>query len=126
MTPFLTPFSPTFVRAGSAERALTGGGEAGYKIEMAAVGRRPVCCSASRSTRRIDKKETAMPRCYCRFVLALLVIVFAWWSVSWAKIALTVLGGLLAVLALVGTCCCSACKREIGKAEPGRQQQAAK
>lgn len=52
-----------------------------------------------------------MSRCWCRFVLAILVIVFAWWHVSWANIALTVLGALLAILALVGTCCCAA-KRE--------------
>jgi hypothetical protein len=41
-------------------------------------------------------------------VLAILVIVFAWLPVSWANIALTVLGALLAVSALVGTCCCAA------------------
>ena len=52
-----------------------------------------------------------MSRCWCRFVLAILVIVFAWWQVSWANIALTVLGALLAVLALTGACCCtSMCK----------------
>lgn len=33
-----------------------------------------------------------MSRCYCRVVLSILVIVFAWLSVSWANIALTVLG----------------------------------
>jgi len=44
-------------------------------------------------------------------VLAVLVIVFAWWQVSWANIALTVLGGLLALMALCGACCCtSVCK----------------
>ncbi|UCG59857.1 MAG: hypothetical protein JSU70_10115 [Phycisphaerales bacterium] len=52
-----------------------------------------------------------MSRCYCRLVLAILVIVFAWLSGLWAKIALTILGALLAILALVGTCCCAA-KRE--------------
>jgi hypothetical protein len=49
-----------------------------------------------------------MSRCYCRCVLAILVIVFAWLPVSWANIALTVLGAVLAILALVGTCCCTA------------------
>jgi hypothetical protein len=48
-----------------------------------------------------------MSRCYCRAVLAVLVIVFAWLPVSWAPIALTVLGGLLAVLTLGGICCCA-------------------
>ena len=56
----------------------------------------------------MSKKETKMSKCWCRFVLAILVIVFAWLPVSWANIALTVLGALLAALALVGTCCCSA------------------
>jgi MFS-type transporter involved in bile tolerance (Atg22 family) len=40
-------------------------------------------------------------------VLAILVIVFAWLSYSWSKYVLTILGALLAILALVGTCCCS-------------------
>ena len=53
-----------------------------------------------------------MSSCCCRFVLAILVIVFAWWSVSWAKIALTVLGALLAILALVGTCCCASMREK--------------
>ncbi len=52
-----------------------------------------------------------MSRCYCRAVLAVLVIVFAWLSVSWAPIVLTILGALLAVTALAGVCCCAA-KRE--------------
>ena len=53
-----------------------------------------------------------MNTCYCRVFLAILVIVFAWLPVSWANIALTVLGALLAVLAVLGTCCCSAKKEE--------------
>ena len=53
-----------------------------------------------------------MSRCWCRFVLAVLVIVFAWWHVSWANIALTVLGVLLAIMALVGTCCCASMREK--------------
>ena len=53
-----------------------------------------------------------MSRCWCRFVLAVLVIVFAWWHVSWANIALTVLGVLLAIMALVGTCCCTSMREK--------------
>jgi len=49
-----------------------------------------------------------MKACWCRFVLSLLVIVFAWWVVSWGKIALTIIGALLAILSLIGTCCCDA------------------
>ena len=48
-----------------------------------------------------------MKPCWCRFILAILVIVFAWWHVSWGNIVLTVLGALLAILALVGKCCCA-------------------
>ena len=48
-----------------------------------------------------------MKSCYCRLILALLVIVFAWWNVSWAAIALTVIGALLAIMALkYDNCCC--------------------
>lgn len=56
-----------------------------------------------------------MKPCFCRFILAVLVIVLAWWQPSWAKIALTVIGALLAILALINNkCCCrpSECKEE--------------
>ena len=59
----------------------------------------------------MSEKETKMPRCNCRAVLAVLVIVFAWVNVSWAPIALTVLGALLVGQSLAGVCCCAA-KRE--------------
>jgi hypothetical protein len=55
-----------------------------------------------------------MKSCYCRLILAFLVIVFAWWNVSWAPIALTVIGAILAIMALKNnTCCC--CKKEEDK-----------
>ena len=47
-------------------------------------------------------------QCWCRFILAVLVIVFAWLNVAWSNIALTIIGALLAILALTGTCCCAA------------------
>jgi hypothetical protein len=50
-------------------------------------------------------------------VLSILVIVFAWLAVSWANIALTVLGALLAIQALAGTCCCAARKEEKAASE---------
>ena len=56
--------------------------------------------------------EEKMAVCYCRFVFAVLVIVFAWWHVSWAPIALTVLGALLAILALKRDWCCRAKRQE--------------
>ena len=65
-----------------------------------------------------------MSPCWCRFVLAVLVIVFAWWQVSWGQYALTVLGGLLAVLALVGSCCCGS-KRVCANPEAEKEKKAA-
>ncbi len=57
-----------------------------------------------------------MKLCYCRFILALLVIVFAWWNVTWAPIALTVIGAILAIMALwFKKCFC--CKPEEEKKE---------
>lgn len=47
-----------------------------------------------------------MKLCFCRLILAILVIVLAWWNPSFAKIALTVIGALLAIFALTGACCC--------------------
>jgi len=49
-----------------------------------------------------------MSKCWCRFAMAVLVIVFAWLPYSWNKIAITILGVLLAIMALIGTCCCAA------------------
>jgi len=62
-----------------------------------------------------------MKPCWCRFILAILVIVFAWWHVSWGYIALTIIGVLLAILALVGWCCCRP-KCE-GKAEEKEEKE---
>jgi hypothetical protein len=61
-----------------------------------------------------------MSRCYCRAVLAALVIVFAWLTVSWANIVLTILGILLIAAALSGTCCCATMreKKEQSQASP--------
>jgi hypothetical protein len=47
-----------------------------------------------------------MKLCFCRLILALLVIVFAWWTVSWGQIALTIIGAILALMALSGDKCC--------------------
>ena len=53
-----------------------------------------------------------MNLCYCRIILAALVIVFAWLNVSWANIALTVIGALLVILALKNDFCCCRSKNE--------------
>ena len=63
-----------------------------------------------------------MKMCCCGFILAVLVIVFAWWDVSWAPIALTVLGVLLAIKALIGKCCCEMMCKDMCK-EPSDQPQ---
>lgn len=47
-----------------------------------------------------------MKLCFCRTILAILVIVFAWWHPGWERIALTVIGALLIILGLTGVCCC--------------------
>jgi hypothetical protein len=53
-----------------------------------------------------------MKFCLCRFVLAVLVIVFAWVIAPWSKIALTIVGVLLAILALKSDFCCMAKKQK--------------
>lgn len=59
-----------------------------------------------------------MAFCYCRVLLGALVILFAWWNVSWANIALTVIGVLLIILALKkDMCCCHKPKTEEKKEE---------
>ncbi len=52
----------------------------------------------------MDKKW--MP-CFCTIILGIAVIVFTWWQLSWAQIALTVVGALVIVKGLVGVCCCN-------------------
>jgi hypothetical protein len=51
--------------------------------------------------------ENKQKPCRCGALLGALVIVFAWWKVSWAAIALTVLGALLILKELIGCCCAS-------------------
>jgi len=66
-----------------------------------------------------------MSRCCCGCLLAVLVIVFAWWKVSWAPIALTVLGTLLAIKALMGVCCCEMMCKDKEKEQTDQQAQQA-
>lgn len=47
-----------------------------------------------------------MKMCFCKIVLGALVIVFAWVAVSWAAIALTILGAIIIGMSLWGGCCC--------------------
>jgi uncharacterized iron-regulated membrane protein len=60
-----------------------------------------------------------MKLCFCRTILAILVIVLAWWAPTWSKYALTVLGALLVILSVTGVCCYRA--RLKAKAEPKKE-----
>ena len=59
--------------------------------------------------------------CYCRVILAALVIVFAWFNVLWANIALTVIGALLVILAIKRDFCCCMPKKEKESAIPPQE-----
>jgi hypothetical protein len=55
------------------------------------------------------KQETKT--CYCTAVIGAVVIVLAWWHVSWGAIALTILGIMLIIKDVRGKCgCASFCK----------------
>lgn len=56
-----------------------------------------------------------MSRCCCGCILGILVIVFAWWQVSWAAYALTVLGVVIAIKSLCGICCCEMMRKDKDK-----------
>ena len=64
-----------------------------------------------------------MSFCLCRFILAALVIVFAWWHVSWGNIALTIIGALLAIMALKSDFCCCTSKQPKAKAKPKKKKK---
>lgn len=51
-------------------------------------------------------KEEKSKCCCCSKLLGVAVIVFAWWNVSWAPIALTVLGAIIILKELIGSCAC--------------------
>ena len=53
-----------------------------------------------------EQKSGKSSPCYCTAVLGVLVIVFAWWQVSWAPIALTILGAAVIIKTFVNSCCC--------------------
>ncbi|OGX10822.1 MAG: hypothetical protein A2351_00220 [Omnitrophica bacterium RIFOXYB12_FULL_50_7] len=61
------------------------------------------------------KQETKTKPCCCVALVGVLVIVFAWWPVSWGAIALTILGAIIILKELIGQCCCksSTCKPKI-------------
>lgn len=59
-----------------------------------------------------------MKSCWCKFAMAVLIVILAWMDVSWTKIAITVLGVIIAVMSLWGGCCCKGkCECETEKTE---------
>lgn len=58
-----------------------------------------------------EKKEACCSDkgfCYCRAILAVLIIVLVWWAPTWANIAITVLAALIIIGA--GGCACRSMK----------------
>jgi hypothetical protein len=57
-------------------------------------------------------EEKKKPCCCCTVLLGALVIVFAWWKITWGAVALTVLGVAIILKELISQCCCAdkACK----------------
>lgn len=52
-----------------------------------------------------DSKCTEHGYCWCKAIMAALIIVFVWfWTPSWANIAITILAALIILGA--GACCC--------------------
>ena len=56
-----------------------------------------------------------MSLCFCRIILPILVIVFAWLNFSWSVIALTIIGVLLVILGIKRDMCCCRPKKEAEK-----------
>lgn len=56
---------------------------------------------------RVEEKKHC---CCCSATMGVLVIVFAWWHVSWAPIALTVLGASIILKEVIKKCCKPTCK----------------
>jgi hypothetical protein len=60
------------------------------------------------------KEINIMKLCFCRFLLALGIIVLAifFWSAPWAKIIIIIAGALLAIMSLFYNVCCCRMKKE--------------
>ena len=66
------------------------------------------------------KQEMQTKPCCCIAVVGALVVLFAWWKVTWGAIALTVLGVIIILKELIGQCCCSsACKSKLEDKKKG-------
>ena len=51
--------------------------------------------------------DVKVASCFCTIFIGIAIIVFAWWKLSWAPIALTVLGVLVILKGIINKCCCS-------------------
>jgi hypothetical protein len=61
-------------------------------------------------------KQGTEKSCYCAAVIGAVVIVLAWWHVSWGPIVLTILGVMLIIKDVRGKCgCASFCKPKTDK-----------
>jgi hypothetical protein len=60
------------------------------------------------------KEINIMKLCFCRFLLALGIVVLAvfFWSAPWAKIIIIIAGALLAIMSLFYNVCCCRMKKE--------------
>jgi hypothetical protein len=52
-----------------------------------------------------------MKICFCRLILAIVIIALIWWNPSWAKIAITVAAAIIALMSLSGSSCCCDSKK---------------
>lgn len=57
-----------------------------------------------------------MKPCWCKFFLAVAIIILVWVNISWAKIGITAVAAIIAIMSLWGGCCCKdKCECETGK-----------
>jgi len=57
----------------------------------------------------MEKKWTP---CVCTIILGLAVVAVVWANPSWTNVALYILGGLVVIKGVIGTCCCSSTKKK--------------
>ena len=58
--------------------------------------------------------------CYCRAIMAALIVLFVWWTpIGWTNWLITILATLLAIWALFWNdkCCCKACSAPVTAAK---------
>ena len=58
-----------------------------------------------------------MNPCWCKTVMAILIIIFVWMDASWIKIAITIIAAIIVLMSLWGGCCCK------GKCECAKEEK---